>query len=100
MEENTNLENIVEETEVVPSVTPVPSYEEILAQIYGEMQTQTELLTEIKKEEQSILDMVVEGYKEYVEARVALGVILVFYIISFCWSCMRQWRKNILKMGE
>ena len=27
-------------------------------------------------------------------------VILVFVVITFCWSCMRQWRKNILKLGE
>ena len=67
MEENTNLENIAEETEVVPTVTPVPNYEEILAQIYGEMQTQTELLTEIKKEEQSLLDMFPISFYNHIE---------------------------------
>ena len=84
----------MEENEVVVN------YEEVLANMYEEMQAQTELLTEIKKEEQSILEMAIEGYKEHVEARWALGVILAFYVISFCWSCMRQWRKNVLKMGE
>lgn len=84
----------MEENEVVVN------YEEVLANIYGEMQAQTELLAEIKKDDESLLDAVLNCYKEHVEARWALCVIMVFYIISFCWSCMRQWRKNILKTGE
>lgn len=84
----------MEENEVVVN------YEEVLANMYGELQAQTELLAEIKKEEQSILDEVIEVYKENVEARYALCAILAFYVISFCWSCIRQWRKNVLKMGE
>lgn len=29
-----------------------------------------------------------------------LVVIVLFTVVSFCWSCMRQWRKNVLKIGE
>ena len=54
---NWNLERIgglMEENTMVTEVESVVNYEEILEQIYGEMQEQTELLAEIKKEEQSI----------------------------------------------
>lgn len=97
--ENEILQNETEAGESTAEVVAV-DYTEILEQVYGEMQTQTELLAEIKKQDESLLDNVVKGYKEIVEARWALGVILAFYILSFCWSCMRQWRKNVLKMGE
>ena len=77
----------MEENEVVVN------YEEVLANMYDEMQTQTELLAETREEQ-------IEINQTLVALEGVLVVLVVTGLLEFCWACMRQWRKNVLKMGE
>ena len=65
------------------------NYEEILEQMYGEMQEQTELLTELKQCRK-------ESYVQLQTLNGSLVVVVAFLVLEFCWSCMRQWRKNLV----
>ena len=77
----------MEENEVVVN------YEEVLSNMYGELQAQTELLAETREEQ-------IEINQALVALEGVLLVMVVTGVLEFCWSCMRQWRKNVLKMGE
>lgn len=77
----------MEENEVVVN------YEEILANMYGEMQGQTKLLNEIKQVQG-------DSYGQLQVLNGSLLVVVTFMCLKFSWSCIRQWRKNVLKMGE
>lgn len=90
--ENEVLQNEVEAGEGSAEVEAV-DYTEILEQIYGEMQTQTETLMEIKTAYEV-------NYDALMELSGSVLVLLVLSVLTFCWSCMRQWRKNVLKIGE
>lgn len=77
----------MEENEVVVN------YEEVLANMYEELQAQTEELVAMREEFQ--------GVKENVwDINATTGLLFLLAVLTFCWSCMRQWRKNVLKMGE
>ena len=69
------------------------NYEEVLANMYEELQAQTELLVETREKQ-------VEINQALVALESVLVVLVVMGILEFCWSCMRQWRKNILKIGD
>lgn len=70
----------------------VVNYTEILQEMYGEMQVQTEELVAMREEFQ--------GVKENVwDINATTGLLFLVAVFSFCWSCVRQWRKNVLKMG-
>ena len=73
--------------------TKVIDYTELLEQILAEEQAQTETLVGIRDEFADV-DESIGGLE------IMFGAVVVFAILDFCWSCMRQWRKNILKMGE
>jgi len=73
--------------------TEVIDYTEILEQILAEEQAQTEAIVEIKQ-------MQADSYLQLQTLNGSLLTIVAFLVLNFCWSCMRQWRKNILKMGE
>ena len=79
------VDGIMEEQNVI-------DYTDILTQIYGEMQTQTEVLQRIERQNEYVSESI-----GGLEIMFAVGV--VFAILDFCWACMRQWRKNILKLG-
>lgn len=72
--------------------TEVIDYTELLGQILAEEQAQVETIAEIKQvQEDSLVQLqTLNG---------SLLTIVAFLVLNFCWSCMRQWRKNILKMG-
>jgi len=73
--------------------TEVIDYTEILEQILAEEQAQTEAIVEIKQ-------MQADSYLQLQTLNGSLLTIVAFLVLNFCWSCMRQWRKNILKTGE
>ena len=71
----------------------VIDYTELLEQTLAEEQVQVETIAEIKQvQEDSLVQLqTLNG---------SLLTIVAFLVLDFCWSCMRQWRKNILKIGE
>lgn len=71
----------------------VVDYTEFLEQILAEEQAQTETLVAIR-------DKQADSFLQLQTLNGSLITIVAFLVLSFCWSCMRQWRKNILKMGE
>lgn len=71
----------------------VVDYTELLEQILAEEQAQTEALVEVRELQTEFLGAL--GGLE-----IMFGALVAFGILEFCWSCMRQWRKNILKMEE
>lgn len=73
--------------------TEVIDYTELLEQILAEEQAQVETIAEIKQlQEDSLVQLqTLNG---------SLLTIVAFLVLNFCWSCMRQWRKNVLKLGE
>lgn len=84
----------MEENEVVVN------YEEVLSQMYGEMQKQTELLEEIHSEV-SPLNGAFDVANEYLgKIGLSVDVIMVFAIFVALWDSVRHWRKNVLKVGE
>ena len=75
------------------SSVEIIDYTELLEQILAEEQAQTEALVSVR-EEFADVDETIGGLE------IMFGAVVAFAILDFCWSCMRQWRKNILKMGE
>lgn len=71
----------------------VIDYTELLEQILAGEQAQTEAILEIKQAQ-------TDSYLQLQTLNGSLIVIVAFIVLDFCWSCMRQWRKNILKIGE
>ena len=72
--------------------TEVIDYTELLEQILAEQKAQTAEIQSVKSE-------VVEcsGYVYALQHYVT--VLIAFTVLTFCWSCLRQWRKNVLKVG-
>lgn len=65
-------------------------YTEILQQIKSELETQN------FNAEVLHADLVrVENEVQFIGHDVR--IIMTFVILSFCWSCMRAWRKNVTK---
>lgn len=98
---NKNIYSGTSDGEVVYYATVAPvgepesgvvDYTELLEQILAEEQAQTEELVTIR-------DKQVDSYLQLQTLNGSLITIVAFLVLNFCWSCMRQWRKNILKMG-
>lgn len=92
VDENEVLQNEAEAGESVEEVVTV-DYTELLEQILSEEQAQTELFVEVHSAQENV----------YLQLQTLNGTLLCVFVVvmlDFCWSCMRQWRKNILKMEE
>ena len=70
----------------VPTPTPI-DYTELLTGIKQEI---GEMRMELRQE------IGVANEEMYLIGR-DVRIILALVLLSFCWSCMRQWRKNVLK---
>jgi len=97
MNEENNVDNelLQNETETGESVAEVVAvdYTELLEQLLAEEQAQTEVLVEERGVQENV----------YLQLQTLNGTLLCVFVVivlDFCWACMRQWRKNILKMGE
>ena len=88
-----------ENIEVAPEQTAI-DYTWLLEQMYLEEQEQTEMLQEIHSEleQVNVNFTAVSGEVEEVGGKVWL--ILCLAVFSFCWSCMRGWRKAVVQSGK
>lgn len=68
-------------------------YTEYLQALIEETQAQTETLVEVQ-------EVQIESLVQLQALNGTLLVIVAFVVLNFCWACMRQWRKNVLNMGE
>lgn len=80
------------EEESVAEVIAV-DYTELLEQILAEEQAQAEMVAEIKQMQE-------DSFLQLQTLNGSVLVVVMFLALEFCWSCMRQWRKNIIETGD
>lgn len=72
--------------------TEVIDYTELLAQILAEQKVQTAEIQSVKAE----IDQCAGDVYGIMHCET---VLIMFTVLTFCWSCLRHWRKNVLKVG-